>query len=269
MCDIIAKPIGTQSIGTQSIGLLGTTDPTAVQVINESSDFHVALICEHAGAAIPSALNNLNLPRSALEKHIACDIGAEKTARLVAQQLGAPLVLQSYSRLVVDCNRPKNTPESIPAESDGIVIPGNLNISDLDRAQRHHEIFDPFHDAVSAILDKAPRRAALAIHSFTPVLGNEQRPWDLSFLYRKDIDTSQRLADAVKKLELSLNVGLNVPYTIEDNKDWFVPFHGEQRGLAHSLIEIRNDHLVSDEGCQKWAKLLCAIISAYLVEERI
>ena len=50
-------------------------------------------------------------------------------AELLSRALDAPAVLQSYSRLVIDCNRPLGAESSIAAHSEYTVIPGNGAVS--------------------------------------------------------------------------------------------------------------------------------------------
>ena len=111
--------------------------------------------------------------------------GAGAVARGIAARLSAPLVLQVYSRLVIDCNRPTDVPDSVPETIHGIDVPGNQTLSEAARQARIDEIFKPFHNAVSSILDGRPRRAVLAIHSFNPELSGIVRPWDIGFQFRK------------------------------------------------------------------------------------
>ena len=243
---------------------LGADDPAPADVVNGHSKSSVVLICEHAGRVIPAALGDMGLTPEQMDLHIAYDIGAEPVARYMAEMLDAPLVLQPYSRLVVDCNRPVGSPSAIPKISDGVVIPANNDIDEAGTRGRIDEIFVPFHDTVTQVLDSAPRTAVFAIHSFTPVLGGEYRPWELAFLFRKDMETSHMLAGAVSRMRPEIRIGMNEPYTIEDDADWFVPYHGERRGLAHSLIEIRNDLLDTDEACRDWSGLLCAATEQFL-----
>lgn len=248
----------------QSGLLLGAHDPAPAKVVNGHSTSSVVLICEHAGRAVPEALGDMGLTPAEMDLHIAYDIGAEPVARHMAEMLDAPLVLQPYSRLVIDCNRPVGAPTSIPEVSDGVVIPANNGIGAGETKQRVEEIFEPYHEAVSQTLDKAPRKAVFAIHSFTPVLGGVYRPWELAFLFRKDVETSSFLADSVISKRPQMKIGMNQPYTIEDDHDWFVPYHGERRGLAHSLIEIRNDLLDTEEACRDWASLLSEVTEQFL-----
>ncbi len=244
--------------------LLGRMDPAPAEVVNGQSNSEIVLVCEHAGRAIPSSLGTLGLSPDQLELHIAYDIGAACVARAIAQTIDAPLVLQPYCRLVIDCNRPIESVEAIPGISDGIEVPGNLDLSQSQRQQRFAEIFEPYHRAITEVIDRHPRKLVIAIHSFTPVLAGEVRPWDIGFLFRKDSATSRHLAATISENDGELKIGMNEPYAIEDASDWFVPHHGEGRGIAHSLIEIRNDHLRTGQGCDRFADLLCEAIRQFL-----
>lgn len=244
--------------------LLDGSDPTPFEVVNGGSAFPVLLVCEHAGRTIPAGLGDLGVDGWVLRSHIAWDIGAATVARGVAAELDAPLVLQLYSRLVIDCNRPVEAVDSIPAASDGIEIPGNVDLSVAEREARINSVFRPFHDAVTDRLDAVPREAVLAIHSFTPVLDGLGRELDIGFLFRKHAATSKRLARALSERRTDIRIRFNEPHTITETSDWFVPEHGERRGLRHSLIEIRNDHLRTQAGCARWASALADSIRALL-----
>ena len=175
-------------------------------------------------------------------------------------------VIQPYSRLVIDCNRPPGAHDSIPEVSDGTTVPANLGLDDVGRAARVNEIFQPYHDAVTDRLHRVPRRVAVSIHSFTPHFNGASRLWDIGFLFRKDARTSACLADIVRSINPDLRIGMNQPYQIDDLSDWFVPQHGEARGLPHSLIEIRNDDIDTPEGQERWAALLASTLNRGLKE---
>ncbi len=177
-------------------GLLTDDDPSPVEWVNPHATGPVALVCEHAGRAVPARLGDLGVAETDLRRHIAWDLGAERVARTLARLLDAPLVMQRYSRLVIDCNRPPESPLAMPATSDGTHVPGNRDMTSDERAQRIDEIFRPWDDAVTALLDGVPRRFAFSIHSFTPMLMDGiLRPWDIGFLFRRDRETSTALAD--------------------------------------------------------------------------
>ncbi|NOZ33638.1 MAG: N-formylglutamate amidohydrolase [Alphaproteobacteria bacterium] len=236
--------------------LLGRRDPAPVELVNPDSTSPVVFVCEHAGNALPERLGNLGLPEGALNTHIAFDIGAEQVARGLAEKFGAPLVLQRYSRLVVDCNRPPGSFDSMIAVSDGTEVPGNVQLAPHERQARVDEIFLPFDRAVKRLLEHPARKAAFAIHSFNPTLLGKFRPWEVGFLFRHDEKTARGLRRFLSSAAPVLGVGMNQPYAIDDASDWFVPRHAERLKLAHALIEIRNDQLGTKTQRDYWIDLL-------------
>ncbi|MEM7445301.1 MAG: N-formylglutamate amidohydrolase [Pseudomonadota bacterium] len=240
--------------------LLSDADPAPVEVVPGAPGAPVVFVCEHAGRIVPNRLKNLGVVPGVLNSHRGWDIGAVDVARQLASLLDAPLVLQRYSRLVIDSNRPPNSVASIPEISDGETIPGNVGLSLAAREARIEEIFAPMDRAIDELFEAEPRRAGLSIHSFTPNLGGLPRPWHAGFLSRRDPSTAKALHDAVAAMRPDLTLGINEPYQIEDETDWFVPRHAETRGLRHCLIEIRNDQLPDEAAAEEWADLLAQAI---------
>jgi predicted N-formylglutamate amidohydrolase len=202
-----------------------------------------------------------------LARHIAWDIGIAAVARHLAEALDAPLLMQNYSRLVIDCNRPPGTPESIVAISDSTPIPGNDPIGAAATVLREREIFRPYHDRIAAALarraDQGRPAVLIAAHSFTPVFGGVARPWQAAVLYHRDPRFARCLLAELKR-EPGLTVGDNQPYAVTDETDYTIPRHGERRALAHALIEIRQD-LIADEGGQReWAERLARLLPSAL-----
>ena len=247
--------------------LLGELDPNPVQLVNETSDAPILLLCEHAGRAIPKTLGTLSLNEKALMSHIGWDIGAEALARNLAKQLNAPLILQRYSRLVIDCNRPPRSPESILEVSDGVEIEVNKNLSLHERMAREKAIFAPMDQAINAAFSASQRIAAFSIHSFSPQLGGQSRPWHAGFLTRRSISTAESLMRSIKAQKPSLNLAINKPYSVDDESDWFIPFHAEARSLMHCLIEVRNDQISDELGISLWSELLGTALSDLLKGE--
>lgn len=240
-------------------------DPVAVEWVQPDSDSPVLLVCEHAGQAIPQYLKGLALPPGAIDLHIGWDIGAERLARALAQALGAPLILQRYSRLVMDCNRPPEAPGAMPEVSDGIAVPGNLRLDAAERLKRRELIFDPFNRAIDHAFAVSPRRAAFSIHSFTRQMRDgDRRIWDAGFLCRRDPDTAQTLLKSIGRSAPHLTLALNEPYRIEDENDWFIPRHAEPRGVRHTLIEVCNDTLQTKAQIARWSDLISRAIEEVL-----
>jgi predicted N-formylglutamate amidohydrolase len=246
--------------------LLGDADPQPIEFCNKSGAARVLLVCEHAGQLIPSALGDLGVSESEMARHIGWDIGAASVTKKLAKLLDAQAILQRYSRLVIDCNRPPEAPDAMPEIADNTIIFGNQHLTEIEKAQRADEIFWPFHRAVDQAIRSGQFDYVISIHSFTPRLAGQDRPWPLAFLYRGDAVTPSRLAKAIKRKNPDLNIGMNEPYQIDDESDWFVPKHGEENKIAHALIEIRNDEIGDELGQGNWAKILAAAINELLEE---
>ena len=127
------------------MGLLVPEDPPPFQITNLNGRTPVLLICDHASNVIPSKLNNLGLDSDTLRKHIGWDIGAAKITLGLSNSLDSMAILAGFSRLVIDANRKPYDLGSIPEESDGIIIPGNKNLSKEIIMLRINECFWPYH----------------------------------------------------------------------------------------------------------------------------
>ena len=227
--------------------LLNPSDPDPVRRIAEKSrKSPFVLLGDHAGTAIPVALGDLGLSEQDRQRHIAVDIGVEALGAALAELLGAEFVSQSYSRLVIDCNRAPGDEGWIAEESDGSVVPGNVGLSSADREARRGAIFEPYHQAVDEALER--RRIAsrntivVSLHSFTPEMAGERRPWHIGVLHDRHRDDFARgLLNVLQQSHLT--IGDNAPYRM-DATDYTVPRHAFARSLRYVEIEVRQDWLV-------------------------
>src|SRR5256885_6457089 len=133
--------------------LLTTEDPAPVRMLRPQGRSDFLLTGDHAGRAIPPRLGDLGLPDSERARHIAWDIGIAGVTERLSEVLDATAVLQTYSRLVIDCNRDPSWDSAMPAISEYTVIPGNRTLTEADKAPRIAEIFTPYHDRIRSLLD--------------------------------------------------------------------------------------------------------------------
>lgn len=247
--------------------LLADDEPPACELVNEAGAGHFFLACDHASRRIPRALGSLGLAEPELSQHIAWDIGAAAVARRLAGLLDAALILQNWSRLVIDCNRPPQMPDSVPPKSGGIEIPGNTGINDAERSRRRRAIFDPYHARMRYELNRrsAARRLTVlvAIHSFTPNYLGFERPWHCGLMHRRDTRFAQALLPLLRA-EPGFCVGDNEPYAMTDKSDYTLPVHGEGRRILHVGIEMRQDLVAEEAGQIEWAERLARILPAAL-----
>jgi predicted N-formylglutamate amidohydrolase len=242
--------------------LLTEQDPSPVRVLRKAGVSDIFLTADHAGRVIPKALGDLGVSPAEMERHIAWDIGIAGVTERLSALLDATAVLQTYSRLVIDCNRDPSWPSAMPAVSEYTPVPGNAGLSASARAARVEAIFTPYHDRIRTLLDgRAQRRTVLvAMHSFTPSFKGESRAMQVGMLYNKDPRLARILLDLLRQ-EGDLVVGDNAPYAITDDSDYSVPAHGEKRGLAHIEVEIRQDLIASPDGQQAWAERFARLLT--------
>lgn len=241
--------------------LLAADEPPAVDVHNGGGPFLV--VCEHAANRIPRSLGSLGLEPGDLSRHIAWDLGALEVAKGIADRLDGTLVVQRYSRLVVDCNRDPVLPDAITAFSEDTPIPGNVAVSNTEKARRIAEVWAPFHNALDRIVTErtaAGRPTVLVtVHSFTPVYRGVSRPWHVGVISTDERHLADGVLEALRR-DPALTVGDNQPYSAKDNVDYTIRRHGRDRGLPHVMIEIRNDIIADAVGQRGWAERLALVL---------
>jgi predicted N-formylglutamate amidohydrolase len=208
------------------------------------------LIGDHAGREVPAALEDLGLPDAELRRHIGWDIGVAELGAHLADALDACFIAQRFSRLVIDCNRDPARPDAICEVSDATRIPGNAALSDADRQIRIDQVFAPYHRRIaSELVARAARdqpTVLVALHSFTPVMAAEARPWRYGVLHLGASAFSDAVLARLRERLGPAVVGDNQPYEM-DSTDYTVPHHAVARGLEYVEIEVRQD-LLADAG---------------------
>lgn len=243
--------------------LLAPDEPDPFEVWRGGAGSCFVIICDHAGRELPRSLGSLGLSAEELSSHIAWDIGAAAVARRLADALDAELVLQRYSRLVIDCNRPLGAPDSIATRSGGVAIPGNRQVTRAQADERVRRVFEPYHARIHHTLnerhERGQRSVLVALHSFTPVLLGTARPWHAGVLYQRDARLARPLLELLRQ-EPALEVGDNQPYAASDLTDFSIIEHGERRGLAHVELEIRQDLIADEPGQTRWAERFARLL---------
>lgn len=220
------------------------------------------LLCDHAENRLPPEYGTLGLPASEFQRHIAYDPGAAAVTRGLATRLGAPAVLSTFSRLLIDANRGADDPTLIMRLSDRSIIPGNAAVDARERASRVARFHAPYHTAIATTIERSladgVTPAIVSIHSFTPVWRGALRPWHAGILWSDDPRLATPLIEALR-MDASLVVGDNEPYSGALANDT-LDRHATRRGLASVLIEIRQDLISDDPGVAGWVDRLAPII---------
>lgn len=222
----------------------------------------ILILCDHAENTIPEPFANLGLRSEDLNRHIAYDLGAAPVAERLAKLLSAPALISCFSRLLIDPNRGLDDPTLIMQISDGLVVPGNAGLDEAAIAARVARYYTPYHQAIEREIDagiaagKPP--VVVSVHSFTQAWKGVPRPWSVGVLWDKDPRLALPLLECLRTIP-GILVGDNAPYTGQLKGDTLYR-HGTRRGLAHALIEVRQDLILGPEGQAEWATRLAEVL---------
>jgi predicted N-formylglutamate amidohydrolase len=219
--------------------------------------------CDHATNRVPDWLGGtLGIAPEDMERHIAYDVGARGLSLALGQALNSPVICSDFSRLVIDPNRGEDDPTLVMKLYDGTIIPANRHVGPDQVRERLERLYRPYHDAYAGL---APGRAILAIHSFTPCLkGRPLRPWHIGVLHSPaDARLSLAVLDGLRT-QSDWCVGDNEPYSGHLPGD-AIDRHALVPGRHNTLIEVRNDLIVSAAAQQDWAQRLAPILNAALI----
>ncbi len=256
-------PVNTET------SLLTASEPSPFYVVNPLAESPVLLVCDHASCRFPQALGDMGLDPFARRCHLAIDIGAGKLTETIAKSLGVTAVIAQYSRLVVDCNRQLMDPGAFLEYGDGILVPGNRNLTQAEKDARANAIYWPYHNAIDEQIKRlealGPAPAFISVHSFTPVLNGIARDVQMGVLWDKD----DRLSDIF--IEEFRNAGFltgdNEPYSGRAPQDFTIDHHAEEIGLPHVGIEVRQDLIDDIAGVDEIAPIMHDIVAS--IPERI
>ncbi|MGI9511010.1 MAG: N-formylglutamate amidohydrolase [Geminicoccaceae bacterium] len=238
-----------------------------VEVFNPNGNAPLLILSDHSGCEIPTYLDDLGLPEEERRRHIGWDIGATDMTRRLAERLDAPAVLNHISRLVIDPNRYPGTPTSIPSVADGTFVPGNQDLSEEEKKRRIRLSFVPYHRAISRQIARLRRRvgvpAIIAMHSFTPKMQKEWRPWEAGVLFGDDDRLAKPALERLRE-DNSLCIGANQPYSGEHPDSYSLQFHALRAGLPNVAFEVRQDQIATKSDAEAWADRLCKALQPSL-----
>lgn len=235
------------------------------EIVEGARERGLVLVADHARNSLPEEYGDLGLPAAEFQRHIAYDIGVEGVTRRLAALTGAPAVMASYSRLLIDPNRGEDDPTLIRQLYDGTVVPANYPLAPAERERRLESFYRPYHDALGAMIASVHAATGgspliISVHSFTPILQGHVRPWHVGVLWDLDDRAPRPLIEMLAEDE-TLTVGDNEPYDGALRGDTMYK-HAIVNGFAHALIEIRQDLIADESGQEQWAARLAPIIDA-------
>nr|WP_240989536.1 N-formylglutamate amidohydrolase [Salipiger mangrovisoli] len=221
------------------------------------------VLCEHASNAIPARYHGLGLHETDRQSHAVWDPGALALAERLSAALDAPLVAGTVSRLVYDLNRPPEAASAMPVKTESVDVPGNIALSEAERAQRTRDIYAPFCTAVTETI--AARKtlgtpfALITVHSFTPSWFGAPRAVEIGILHDDDTRLADRMLDEARRLP-GRRIARNDPYGPADGVTHSLKLHGITNNLPNVMIEVRNDLLADETGIEMIAGELLTLL---------
>lgn len=173
----------------------------------------MVLSCEHGGNRVPREYRRLfRGKKRLLESHRGWDPGAREVARRLSAELGAPMVAGRVTRLLVDLNRRRDSPELWSKWTSAL--------DEKERARIVRAYYAPYRDAVRSLVVGELRRGTnvlhVSVHSFTPVLRGKVRKADVGLLFDPRRAGERRICSAVaagiRRADPRLVVRSNYPY---------------------------------------------------------
>ncbi|MBL1421038.1 MAG: N-formylglutamate amidohydrolase [Alphaproteobacteria bacterium] len=220
------------------------------------------LIADHASNNIPIEYKGLGLDDEQLKRHIAYDIGVKQFTLRLAKKLNVPAVMGTFSRLLIDPNRGMKDPTLVMRVSDGKIIDGNRDITEDGKLARIERFYKPYDAAISGIINEFDvhdvKPTLLAIHSFTPYWRGHKRATEVGLLWNEEQAFTTRIVDALRA---------TTNYVVHDNQPYrggmpgdTMDRHGLDKGLEHSLLELRQDYMGTEAGINEWVDIFAGIL---------
>jgi len=235
---------------------------SAARIVNTQGRSPLVLICEHASSAPPPGMDGSLWPQSLLCSHRGFDLGAAELTEALAHRLDAPAILAGITRLYYDINRAPGDPDSAPSSVDGVVVPANNGLRELDRALRFESAAAPFHLTVDSIVRGRGRAAIVSIHSCTPHLSGVARPWHVGVIYARPSALVTCLLRGFSR-QAELVVGDNQPYSGQEVEGYTLWRHGAQAGRVAAALEFRNDVIASEMDRSMWVERTAGLLEGY------
>lgn len=208
-------------------------------IIRGAKDAPVFLTCEHASEELPTPWTWSDADRRLVGTHWAFDPGALALARDLQAALDATLVAATFSRLLVDPNRPESSPTLFRAEADGVPIALNRDLTATERERRLASFHRPFHAAVGRELAESRAGIVLAVHTYTNLYEGQPRVLEAGVLFDREEALAEKM---LRELRADgFHAELNEPWSGKAGLIHVAGTHADAHGRRAIEIEMRQD----------------------------
>ena len=228
--------------------LLNSDEPSLFTTEGPHARSPFVLTCDHAGRGSRTSWRISAFPRRALDaRGLRPRRGRARTAAL-----RPPRRVPDHAQLLA--TRDRREPSAGRTRFDPHALRAHPNRGQRRALVRRRS--QTVRGGVPALPPAHSRRAGcaprtrspsvlVALHSFTPVYMDERAALARRRAVRPRCATRPAGAGGLRR-DRALVVGDNQPYSVSDATDYTIVVHGEQRGIPHVELEIRQDLLASE-----------------------
>ena len=220
----------------------------------------IVLTCEHASNRMPEPYSWPWADQWLRDTHWAWDPGAADITRLLAAELGAVAVLARFTRLLVDPNRIRSSGTLFRERAEGRLIELNTGLSEGERQRRIEGWWRAYHLAIERVLDVAPGRSVLSIHSYTPEYEGEARAVEVGVLFEVDEAPAKLMWQVYA--DAGLDARLNEPWSGLDGMMYSATEHARLHERVALELEFRNDLATDPVQQQRFVDLTVRALKA-------
>jgi predicted N-formylglutamate amidohydrolase len=231
----------------------------AAETIDGDLGGRLVFTCEHASAALPEPWTWPEQDRWLVGTHWAVDIGAGDFTRRVAGLMNAPAVLSCFSRLLIDPNRPLDSETLFRENAEGKTVHLNEALLETERIQRIERFYEPYHAAVSSIVQRSACDTVFSIHTFTDDYEGEKRHLEVGVLFDDDEEPALRLVRHLANA--GFHVAANEPWSGKVGLAYSPVRHAREFGRCALEIEARQDLIVEESFAGRLAEALSGFFS--------
>ncbi len=231
----------------------------AAELIDGDLEGRLVFTCEHASAALPEPWTWPRKDHWLVDTHWAIDIGAADFTRRVATLMNAPAVLSCFSRLLIDPNRPLDSDTLFRENAEGRTVHLNEALLEAERSRRIERFYEPYHAAVSSVVERSACDTVFSIHTFTDDYEGEKRHLEVGVLFDDDEEPAYRLVRHLA--DAGFHAAANEPWSGKMGLAYSPVRHAREFGRCALEIEARQDLIVDPSFAAKLAEALASFFS--------
>jgi len=206
--------------------------------------YNALITCEHGGSELPPGRPWHAQDIKLKQTHWAYDIGAGDFARDLSSHIRAPALINNFSRLIIDVNRPLDDETLFRSTADGMPVELNQDLNLLEKQRRIDRYYKPYHEELAYLNHLLDPSLILAIHSFTKNYEGNLREVEVGVLFNQNEELALEFEQFFR--DQGYKVKLNEPWSGKEGFMYAVSQVESNRNKG-IMLEFRNDLLVQEQ----------------------